>query len=931
MKRNLIILLVVILALAGGLIYFTKDEAIFSKETSLYKAVPVSAPVFVEIKDLRSLPFDHPMVKEIVKLDKDLLYLKEASLIDSLIKNNRGVPNSLRDESFLVAFDFVGEKSIFPLIVTKSGNGNKKAALENLISVVYPSSRYAVSSENYSKYKISSVVNKGNNNAVFHFCFADGLFLASPKSLLIEECLRQMNKQKVADDALFKKVNKTVTAQSRISWYINHQTFPDMVSVWLNGHSVSGTNEFGEKVRRNFRNDFKNFKNYAAWSELDMDFDENEIIFNGITASADSLNQFLSVFNGQEPVKFQADQVLPRNTSFFTSYAVSDKSLFFEKLEEYFTHNGNYYKREDRLKKIESDFNVDIKSFFQGLVKNEIIVAGTSVPADPKNIQTLFIIQTKGKKDTELQFIDLLNTYAERKKAALKDMKSTFRIDDNNQFDIYKFPFPSLPGIWLGKPFGFQEANFVTIYDDYLVFSNTENGLKAYLYDMVSGAVLSKDMSYIRLGQSNMSRVNINAYVNINRIFTIYKEVFEENTAGEIKKYEDQMRRFGILNWQVASEKEIVFNSLQLTVYDEEEIQPQTTWQCKTGNRIINKPVLVINHNDKKNNDIIVQDSENNLLQITNQGKVRWKIPVSGQILSDIHQVDYYMNGKLQYLFNTENNLYLIDREGNNVAHFPVEFRSPATNGVNVFDYNKNRDYRYFVACEDKKIYALNRDGKVLNGWNFGETDSEVTTPVKHFRVSNKDYIVFKDKSKIYIQNRRGETRISTSVEFENSKNELFLDLNDKPKIICTDINGNVYYLFFDGKFKKIKTDNFGPDHFFVADDIDGNGIPDFIFADGKELKVLNEKGKKLFTERFKSEIISRPNIYSFGTGTKKIGIVEAMANRIYLFDPSGEMHEGFPLQGSSEFSIGNITNRSDQLSLLVGAKDEYLYNYALN
>ena len=72
-----------------------------------------------------------------------------------------------------------------------------------------------------------------------------------------------------------------------------------------------------------------------------------------------------------------------------------------------------------------------------------------------------------------------------------------------------------------------------------------------------------------------------------------------------------------------------------------------------------------------------------------------------------------------------------------------------------------------------KKVYAYDGDGKILPGWKFGNTNSAVTTPVKHFRVNNKDYIVFKDQSKIYIQNRRGETRINTTAKFENSNKRI--------------------------------------------------------------------------------------------------------------------------------------------------------------
>jgi uncharacterized protein YjiK len=117
--------------------------------------------------------------------------------------------------------------------------------------------------------------------------------------------------------------------------------------------------------------------------------------------------------------------------------------------------------------------------------------------------------------------------------------------------------------------------------------------------------------------------------------------------------------------------------------------------------------------------EIVFQDEQHNLVQVSSSGRIRWSIPVSGPVLSDIHQIDFFKNGRFQYLFNTAGKIFLIDRNGNNVQGFPITLASPATNGVSVFDYDKNRNYRYFVACEDRKIHAFDHAGKPINGWKF--------------------------------------------------------------------------------------------------------------------------------------------------------------------------------------------------------------------
>ena len=526
---------------------------------------------------------------------------------------------------------------------------------------------------------------------------------------------------------------------------------------------------------------------------------------------------------------------------------------------------------------------------------------------------------------------NLLINYASHSGTGTDKFKSEFSVDNEVNFAIYRFPYPSFPGILLGIPFTMADAEYFTFYDNYIVFSNSLQGLESYLRSMILGATLNKDINYARFKQNCPGRSNINIFLDINKAFSIGGEIFDGELAEQLSERENNLRKYSKMSWQIQRNKDIYFNALAIAFDQNPREEAQTTWQSTIGSDIRIKPELVINHNDRLNREIILQDVTNTLHQVTNEGRIRWSIPLSGPVLSEIHQVDYYKNGRLQYLFNTKEKLFLIDRNGNNVAHFPVSLRSEATNGISVFDYNNNRDYRYFIAGEDKKIYVYDYEGKIVKGWIFGQTDHEVVTPVQHFRVAGKDYIVFKDKSRIYIQNRRGETRVSTKARFENSANPLVLSLEGTPKIVADDVKGKVYYIYFSGKYEEKKTSGFSKDHFFTVDDLDGNGIPDFIFVDGKELVVIDGNGKRRFREKFENSIHSPPNIYTFTNNHKKIGIVDADGNNIYLFNPDGTLNKGFPLQGNTEFSIGRISENSDGLNLLTGSEGGKLYNYTLD
>lgn len=916
------------MAVIGGYLYFSKDTITFTKETSAYKAVPVSSPVFFEVGSLKSLPLANEIVQQLSSVKNSFVWIETLSTLDTLIKNNRDISNGLRGERFIVAFDRVGDDQLLPVFILKAESSSKRKSLELLFQKIYNKPGFKITQKNYSSFKLITY-NDPKNKRQFTYSFVNGLFIGSPKSILVEECLRQINQQSILENSLFSVVNKTADSQSEISCYINHSYFADLLGSWLNPSLIKTENEFKQSTSSSFKNDALLLKRMASWTELDIKVDDDRVSLNGVSTAPDSLFQFFSVLKGQQALRFQADEVLPKNTAYFTSYTISDSELFFKRLEEYFEHSGFYYKREEYFKNTSRKAG-DLKKVLRSFTKDEIIVASGTILANNSEPSKYLILHSEGKTKVESILNELLSNYAKRSKSKLSEFKSIFNVDNETAFTIYRFPYYSFPQYWLGKPFANVQAKYLAFNGNYMVFCNSEKGLHDYLYNTVIESTLDKDIRYQQFKQQILSKANITNYVNINRSFNLNKKVFNTDWVKHINDSEEFLRRFYAASWQVVSDGGIYFNTINASKNKGSLEDAQTVWQSNIGNRVISKPFLVVNHTNRDVREIIVQDEKNKLHLLTKDGRVLWSIKINEPIIGGITQVDALKNGKLQYLFNTKSKLFLIDRNGNNVGNFPVSFRAAATNSVSVFDYDNNRNYRFFIACDNRKVYAYNQSGNIITGWKFGQTDHLVTTPIQHFRVNNKDYIVFKDNSRIYIQNRQGATRVKTNTQFSNSKNKLVLNTNGTPKIVATDINGSVYYIYFNGKQKLVKQGKYSKNHFFEIADIDANHIPDFIFVNDNKLEVISENGKKLFEKKFKNSIQNKPNLYSFAGGKKEIGIVDAKANKIYLFKPDGELHEGFPLQGNSEFSIGKIDKNQIGLNLIVGSEGGDIYNYSL-
>jgi hypothetical protein len=251
-----------------------------------------------------------------------------------------------------------------------------------------------------------------------------------------------------------------------------------------------------------------------------------------------------------------------------------------------------------------------------------------------------------------------------------------------------------------------------------------------------------------------------------------------------------------------------------------------------------------------------------------------------------------------------------------------------------LFDYDKSRDYRIFMAGEDRKIYVYDIEGNVVTGWKFDKTESIVTRALQHFRIGDKDYIIFTDQNRAYFLDRRGRERIKPKSRVVFSPGNPFsLDMNireERPRWISTDTAGNVTCVYLDGSVSRLFEQKISGDHFFRMQDMDKDGIPEYIFAAGNELSVLSQEGNRLFSYRVRDRISDMPDIYKFSASDIKIGITDRSRNRIYLINADGSLYEGFPLEGSTRFSIGYFAGSDSRFNLIVGSTNNFLYNYSI-
>ena len=137
-------------------------------------------------------------------------------------------------------------------------------------------------------------------------------------------------------------------------------------------------------------------------------------------------------------------------------------------------------------------------------------------------------------------------------------------------------------------------------------------------------------------------------------------------------------------------------------------------------------PFKVRNSSTGKDNTLY-QNAHLSICLKDENGKDQWGVPFKDPFCGRVETIDYYANGRLQFLFAAGSKLYLIDRLGRFVNGFPVELGKEVLLGPAVYDFSGAHGYRAMVLFRDNTLSLRNLHGQKPEGWR----DIAPAEPVK--------------------------------------------------------------------------------------------------------------------------------------------------------------------------------------------------------
>ena len=598
--------------------------------------------------------------------------------------------------------------------------------------------------------------------------------------------------------------------------------------------------------------DFSFFPNLNnSWISYDFKYSLEEVKMIGATRLNDSINSKLSVLRNLPPSEIKTDKIIPNSFSSFFSFTISDSERFVFNFK-------NYLKGNDL-----STENINFESF--NLIDEISFV---------KDQEKFLILEISNIEQLENYFKlnDIENLKNIKKINLGLDLKTLI-----NTYD--------------------EKASFVyaALLDNSLVITQSVSQIKKIINSKAIKDNLSSNSKYLNFKNEKSKKHsffwvnnNSNNLDSVDYPFIGFSGVINENIA---------LLDFDYSRLNQSKETNDVFTEFFLSF----------------ENEIISDPIWLKNHNNNQY-DFTFQDSENYLYYYSNKGNQYWKKKIPQKIIGDIKQVDIYKNGRLQIVFRTENKLYVLDRNGNEVKELSFEIESGENNiPISIFDYEKNRNYRFLVT-NDNIIEMFDSRGKKVSGFKPNVFESNIIKDPVHIRIDGKDFIVVQlENGELKILDRRGRDRIKVDQKIQFSENSIYSYMKT---FTTTDNQGNLIQIDMDGKLSK-KSLNISSDNLI---DIKNDNLV-YISENILSIKGINIT---LPFGRYSKPIIFNESLRML------IGISDLSENNIYLYEDNGELVKGFPLKGNSIIDIRD-SDKDGKIEVLTRLDSNSIVSYEVN
>lgn len=741
----------------------------------------------------------------------------------------------------------------------------------------------------------------------FSCCFLNGTLIFSTSSVMVEDGVRAYRKRNSKNE-LRKIITKNEHDEEAI--YLNYHAAPRFIGTFIS----KSYHDFLQPL-----SDIGHSGYYQLLSE------EEILSLRGNIYSSDSAKSYINLFKGQKPGTFEAAEVMPARTAAFAHYQINSFHRFLDRLEAKHRESGTYNSYQFKFDSIEQENNLRIRTDFVPIMGKAFTLAVNEPVSDNFSDQMYVVVGY----ENVLEAVDLLDSLNKRVEA---DQLSTTTPIEYRDFKVSRMAFKGIFPLLFPQLLQDMEQPFYVKLGKHLVFASKMTQIQRIVDEYLSEQLLSGSLTYSSFTQHLASESNFYFYINPARAHRIprpfldpaFKEAFSENL--------EQIRSFDAFGFQITAIDKHFYNQITLKKGKEKSTTTELIWKQKLDG-VVKRSPQIVDKAGTKEKELLVIDEQSRFYLLNASGSILWKKALEQPILGRAAQIDYYQNEKLQYLFATSTHLQLLDRNGKDVANYPIRLGAKAVSGVVAFDFDQNGKVKIFIGCENNSIYGYHANGKPLEGWSPKRLDGNIGGEVKYFKSRNKAYLLaHSNKGTLYVWDDKGKeifTPVKMETQFKNPFKIRFGYSFKETYLTSVDTAGLTHFVYMDGKHEtKQIGDGWGKGVFFDYLDFSANGEKEFILAEDQRIVAYDKKGDVYFSVNAAAPLVYPPDYPKFFNG-HKIAYVSPETDQLFLVNRLGQFYRGFPLKGSSPFTIGNV-NLTDEKELLVVDNEGFLRLYRI-
>jgi hypothetical protein len=730
-KRFIFLLVGLATVLTLGLYLYNKwTEA--RERIDLWTLVPEDAVFVVETRDHQAL-VEHLKETELWDQLINLTYIQKFQesfqLIDSLAPGQDRLGRFLDTKTVLTSVHVIGKTDFdFVYYVPVSTVGEHRF-VRTFIERLTKNPLFRQELREYQDFQITDLKHVQSGGQLSFFSFHNNLIL-SATPFLLEEVIRRINRNALESPARdHKHINYLVEDDVYAQVFINYQNLPPFLGLL-----------FQDQLQR----DFTWFSSLCRSSMLEFKLETEKVFFNGFSNPETVPGAFHARLDGQSPQPLTLRDVVPGRTALLLHFGL-DHPVTLRSPIRLVGGQSPGSLAPTTVDSLARTFRKEIaicylESYSTNVAPEKVVFAYTDTPDLTASLLERLIQQASAVPEHPVHH------------------------ERQGNYSIHLISAPELPAALFGEPFSGFEHSYFSLVGKYVLFSEDLGTLRSVLADIEADEVWGKSLGQKGFLEETQHEANFSVFINTLNAWNILTRYVNDDRKAALLRHASLIRKFNQISLQFSRVEDQYYTSLLLRHQDRETVSgtAQELFQVESTvsfpQRLISPPHY-LRYPGERTAEVLVQDSVYQLHAVTATGKPAWTDSVGAPLAGMIHQADLTGDGRLDYVFASNNRIHCLDRNGRPVENFPFNLHDTLrVQRLAVFDYDQNRNYRLLVDDNLGNLYMFDARGNLINGWQPRRMEYRLAATPQHFKINGRDVIlVLLENGFVYALNRQGD------------------------------------------------------------------------------------------------------------------------------------------------------------------------------